>query len=147
MIALYFPGRTRAQIKAKWKRENKLDEARITEAMMSKKPRGELFPVLRCVVGSRFRHTDLAKITELSGVELDGPCPDDPMEPFYFDRPNHAKKASQTPHLEKTPEQLFAPAESSDDEAAPAAPLAGEEAAEDLPDGVTEEVLDAEETA
>jgi hypothetical protein len=40
MIAGLFPRRTRAQIKAKWIKEDKINPALITDALMSKKDIG-----------------------------------------------------------------------------------------------------------
>lgn len=67
MIALYFrdEGRTRAQIKSKWKREEKLNSHRITAALNNRKPRG-----------------DLAALGEQFGLDLTGDIPEDPMEKY-----------------------------------------------------------------
>ena len=43
MIARLFPTRTRGQIKAKWMKEEKINSAGVTVALMSKKPIGSSF--------------------------------------------------------------------------------------------------------
>jgi hypothetical protein len=47
MIALYFPGRSRSQIRAKWKREDKAFPDKVTDALMNRKARGA------CVLAER----------------------------------------------------------------------------------------------
>lgn len=42
LIALCFPSRDRAQIRGKWKREDKINPDKITQAMMAKAPLGAL---------------------------------------------------------------------------------------------------------
>lgn len=44
MIARLFPRRTRAQIKAKWMKEEKTNSKKITEALMSRKDIGQFSP-------------------------------------------------------------------------------------------------------
>lgn len=118
MIALYFreEGRTRAQIKSKWKREEKINSHRITEALNNRKSRG-----------------DLAALSEQFGLDLSGPTPEDPLEPYYFDKPGRpsktTKKSSQTPVLGEGEDQQA-------DDTLPAI----EEDEEPLPDQVDEPI-------
>ncbi|SCZ99327.1 BZ3500_MvSof-1268-A1-R1_Chr7-2g09485 [Microbotryum saponariae] len=62
MIAGLFPTRTRRQIKSKWVREDKENPRKITAALMNKK------------------EIDLDRYAALTGQDLSGPIPEDPMD-------------------------------------------------------------------
>ncbi|ORY60410.1 hypothetical protein BCR35DRAFT_270878, partial [Leucosporidium creatinivorum] len=88
MIAGLFPNRTRRQIKAKWNKEDKINPAGITAALMSKKaitPQPHPLPSPSTTVAN-FSHlcslslADLEHYASVTGQDLSGPVPDDPLE-------------------------------------------------------------------
>lgn len=83
MIAGLFPNRTRRQIKAKWNKEDKLNPTGITAALMSRKAISGSplsLPVHRVTFADASARADLEHYAAVTGQDLSGPIPIDPMD-------------------------------------------------------------------
>ncbi|KAM0746376.1 hypothetical protein T439DRAFT_294088 [Meredithblackwellia eburnea MCA 4105] len=78
MIAGLFPMRSRKQIKAKFNKEDKLNSQRITQAL------------------KRRKDIDLESYAKVTGQDLTGPVPEDPMEKITQLRIDIATKAAES---------------------------------------------------
>ena len=84
LISALFPGRNRREIKLKWTKEDKINSKKITAALMQRKKIGacRIYPESSRLELIFARHTiaDLDSYSKLSGQDLSGPMPADPMD-------------------------------------------------------------------